>query len=199
LTGADAGLRVLLADEDASALEELAGVLRDLGHEVIARAESVADASHAIASEDPDAALVVLHRDREHALALIGEIAEYASGPVVALLEREDPEFVARAAESGIAAYARPREPDAVRGALEVALRRHAETEALTERVGQLETALGRRATIERAKGILMERHGTGEQEAFERLRSQAREQRRKVFEVARAIAEDGEPVDSGA
>jgi AmiR/NasT family two-component response regulator len=193
VTAAETPLRVLLADEDAGALEELAAVLRRLGHEVIARAESVADASSAIAEEDPDAALVVLHRDREHALGLIAEIAEYASGPVVALLDREDPDFVARAADRGIAAYALLPEPDAVRSALEVAVRRHAEAEALSEKVGQLETALGRRATIERAKGILMERHAVGEQDAFELLRARAREQRRKVYEVARAIAEEGE------
>jgi response regulator NasT len=180
---------VLLADEDAGALEELAAVLRGLGHEVIARAESLSEASSAIGQEDPDAALVVLHRDREHALDLIAEIADYASGPVVALLEHEDPDFVARAADRGIAAYARLPEPEAVRGALEVALRRHAEAEALSERVDQLETALGRRTTIERAKGILMERHGVGEQEAFDRLRARARDERRKVYEVARAVS----------
>jgi AmiR/NasT family two-component response regulator len=194
MTGADASLRVLLADEDASALEELAAVLRGLGHEVIARAETLSDAASAIAGEDPDAALVVLHRDREHALDLIAEITEYASGPVVALLEREDPEFVARAADRGIAAYARLPEPEAVRSALEVALRRHAEAEALSERIDQLETALGRRTTIERAKGILMERHGIGERDAFERLRARAREERRKVYEIARAIADENEP-----
>ena len=112
---------MLLADEDPAALDELAAVLRDLGHEVIARAVSVPAAAGAIGEEDPDAALVVLHHDREHALDLIEEIAEYASGPVIALLDDEDPDYVARAAERGVAAYARLPEPGAVRSALEIA------------------------------------------------------------------------------
>ena len=42
----------------------------------------------------------------------------------------------------------------------------------LTEPVGRLETALERRAMIERAKGILMERHAVDERAAFERCAS---------------------------
>jgi response regulator NasT len=134
--------------------------------------------------------MVVLHRDVEHALELISESVEYASGPVIALLDREDPDFVARAADQGIAAYARPVAPEAVQGAIEIAVRRHAEAEALSEKVEQLETALERRATIERAKGILMERHGLDERAAFDLLRGHARSSQRKVMDVARAVTE---------
>jgi response regulator NasT len=56
--------------------------------------------------------------------------------------------------------------------------------------VGQLESALERRATIERAKGILMERHGLGEREAFERLRNHARSHNQTVVAVAQTVAE---------
>ena len=71
-----------------------------------------------------------------------------------------DVEFVARAAERGISAWIESTAPESVQGAIEVALRRYEETERLEEKVGQLESALERRAVIERAKGILMERHG---------------------------------------
>jgi response regulator NasT len=184
------GLRILAADEDHAALDDLSNLLRELGHEVTAHAVRVADAADAIAREDPDLAVVVLHEDDEHALDLISEISDYASGPVVALLEDEDNEFVARAAERGIDAYVQPVTPDHVQGAIEVAVRRHAEREEMREKVGQLETALERRAIIERAKGILMERHGVDDREAFELLRGHARSGRRQVVDVARAVAE---------
>ena len=183
-------LRVLAADEDVRALEGLTDLVGSLGHEVIARAISLKDVAEAVAAEEPDIALVVLHHDEEHALDLIGEIAEYGAGPVVALLDSEDTAFVARAAEQGIAAYARPVNRDTVQNAIEVAVRRHAETEALTEKVEQLETALERRAVIERAKGILMERHGVDERAAFELLRGHARATSRKVIDVARSVDE---------
>ena len=42
---------------------------------------------------------------------------------------------------------------------------------------------------IERAKGILMERHSVGEREAFERLRDHARASNRRVVDVAPSVA----------
>ena len=43
---------------------------------------------------------------------------------------------------------------------------------------------------IERAKGILMERHEIDERAAFELLRDHARAQSRRVVDVAVAVAE---------
>jgi AmiR/NasT family two-component response regulator len=184
------GLRVLVADEDAQALDRLAGLLHQLGHTVCAYAVEVADVAEQIVTDDPELAIVVLHRDDDHALALIEEICAYASGPVIALTQEEDPEFAARAADRGVAAQAKPSEPDAVQSAIEVALRRHAEVERLEAKVDQLEGALARRALIERAKGILMERHGVDDRTAFERLRTHARTERRRVVDVAFAVVE---------
>jgi AmiR/NasT family two-component response regulator len=184
------GLRVLVADEDAAALDRLAGLLHDLGHTACAYAVEVAEVAERVVSDDPEISIVVLHRDDDHALALIEEICAYASGPVIALMQREDPEFTARAADRGISAQAKPDDPDAVQSAIEVSLRRHAEVERLEAKVDQLEGALARRATIERAKGILMERHGVDDRTAFERLRTHARTERRRVVDVALAVAE---------
>jgi len=182
------GLRILAADEDEAALRETAAILRDLGHEVTEFAIGTAEVAEAIAREDPDASVVVVHRDDEHALGLIDEIVSFSSGPVVALLDSEDPEFVREAADRGIHAYARPIAPDSVQSALEVAMRRHAEQSELTEAVGQLESALERRAIIERAKGILMERHSADERAAFELLRAKARSTNRSVVDLAQAV-----------
>jgi response regulator NasT len=184
------GLRVLVADEDEAALDRLAGLLHALGHSVCAYAVEMSDVAERVVSDDPEISIVVLHQDDDHALALIEEIGAYASGPVIALTQEEDPEFTARAADRGIAAQARPNDPDAVQSAIEVALRRHAEIERLEAKVDQLEGALARRAMIERAKGILMERHGVDDRTAFERLRTHARTERRRVVDIALAVAE---------
>ena len=69
-------------------------------------------------------------------------------------------------------------------------MRRHADAARLSEQVGQLERALERRALIERAKGILMERHDVPEHEAFAMLRDHARAQNAKVVDVAAAVAD---------
>jgi GAF domain-containing protein len=60
--------------------------------------------------------------------------------------------------------------------------------EERSDKVGQLEHALLSRVLVEQAKGVLMARLGLGSRPAFERLRRQAREQRRKLDEVAREV-----------
>ena len=183
------GLRVLVADEDKPALDGVAAILRSLGHEVVARAVSTAGASEAIAQEDPQVAMVKLHSDDEHALDLIEELIEVGGCPVVALLDKEDPDFIARAAERGIIAYAQPVDEENVKSSLEIAVRRFAELSELGDAVGKLEDAIARRATIERAKGILMERHGISDREAFEMLRTEARSNNRRVYDVAGEVS----------
>lgn len=181
-------LRVLAADEDRAALDRTAAILRALGHEVTSYAVGVREAVEKVADDDPDLAVVVLHDDDEHALELIDELSEWASGPVVALMAQHHDGFVAAAAERGVDAVARPVNEETVGAAIEVAMRRYGERRALTDEVAQLEGALQRRATIERAKGVLMERHGIGEREAFELLRKQARSSSRPLIGLAQAV-----------
>jgi AmiR/NasT family two-component response regulator len=183
-------LRVLVADEDRRALDDLGRTLTDLGHEVTPYAVSVAEAANLIAAEEPDLAFVMAHQDDEHALALIGEAVEYASGPVIAHIRGGDVDFIARAAERGISAWIETASPEAVQGAIEVALRRYRDSAQLSEKVDQLETALERRSVIERAKGIVMERHSVDEHAAFALLREHARSSNRRVLDVARAVVD---------
>jgi len=183
-------LRVLAADEDEETLRAVDELLAGLGHTVTAHAVTVQEAASFIASEDPDLSVVAVHDDDEHALDLIEEINEYARGPVIVLLGEHAPDFVSAAAARGIDAFARPRFQDEVQGAIELAMRRHRETARLVQQVEQLESALERRGTIERAKGILMERHGVGERQAFELMRQQARRSNRRVVDLAHAVAE---------
>src|SRR3954454_17159199 len=159
----ESNLRVLIADEDQSALEGLRATLEQLGHEVLpfavsVRAAAARGAAELIAREEPNLTIVMVHRDDEHALLLISEAVEYATGPVIATVRDGDADFVARAAEHGISAYVEGTAPQSVQGAIEIALRRHRETEELAGKVDQLEGALERRVVSERAKGILMER-----------------------------------------
>ena len=52
------------------------------------------------------------------------------------------------------------------------------------------EGAFGRRALIERAKGILMERHAVDEGHAFEMLRAHSRSTNRKLTTIAEAVVD---------
>jgi len=81
-------------------------------------------------------------------------------------------------------------DPQQVQAAIEVTIRRYREAARLSEKVEQLESALERRAVIERAKGILMERHGIDDKGAFGLLRDHARSGNRRVVDVAKAVVD---------
>jgi AmiR/NasT family two-component response regulator len=194
-------LRILLADDREEELAQLGEVLEKLGHDVTPFAVSVAEASEVIAREDPDLAFVVFDGNDAHGLALISETVEFASGPVlVTMREVESSRTIAQAADLGIAGYVDSWAPDDLQGAIEVAMARHRDEKRLHEKVAQLETALERRTVIERAKGILMERHSVDDRRAFELLRDHSRSSGRRVVDVAQSVL-DGHallPRDSG-
>jgi response regulator NasT len=181
-------LRVLVADEQREPLERTAGVARGLGHEVVAL-EVTADAVvGAVRAEAPQLAIVALHSSEEHAIDLIREIVDEGICPVIVQGDPDDQAFAARAAECGAFAFASPLDADALQAAVEVAVRRFEELEELSEQVENLEGALRRRAIVERAKGVVMERQGVDEREAFELLRDRARSSNRTVVDVAQTV-----------
>jgi AmiR/NasT family two-component response regulator len=176
-------LRILIANERSDRLDYVAGVVTGLGHEVVGRSVDVGEVATMTGRELPDVALVGLGESGEHALQLIGEIVHQASCPVIALLETDDHAFVNEAAKRGVFAYITDTNPLQLQDSLDIVLRRFAEFQSL-------EGAFGRRAVIERAKGILMERHGTSEEQAFEMLHGQSRSANRKLVEIAAAVVE---------
>jgi response regulator NasT len=150
---------------------------------VIARELQVSEVAAMTAHAMPDVALVAVGQSTDHALGLISSIVQEAACPVIALLEVEDPSFIREAAKRGVFAYLADGETDELESALDIVLQRFAEFR-------NLEGAFGRRAVTERAKGILMERHGVNEQRAFELLRAQSRNSGRKLVEVAASVVE---------
>jgi AmiR/NasT family two-component response regulator len=189
-------LRLIVCDEHVDALERIASVARSLGHDVVALEIAVAAVVQAVREETPELAIVGLHETREHALDLIQEIVDENICPVIVQTDDTDPQFAAHAAARGIFAFASPLKADTLQAAIEVAVRRFEEFEELSEQVEHLEGALRRRAIVERAKGVVMERHAIDEHTAFERLRQRARASNRTLVEVGEALLE-GEALDS--
>jgi AmiR/NasT family two-component response regulator len=176
-------LRVLIANEKRDRLELLARVVIGLGHDVIAREIYVKEVGAVTAREQPDVALVGLGESSVHALDLISEIVREAACPVIAILHAGDPAYVHEAAKRGVFAYIIDGTPDELQSAIDITLQRFAEYQSL-------QGAFGRRAVIEQAKGILMNRHSTSADSAFEMLREHSQNNGRKLSDVAAAIVE---------
>jgi AmiR/NasT family two-component response regulator len=119
----------------------------------------------------------------DHALELIDKIVSEAACPVIVLLHARDPEFISEASKRGVFAQISDADVEDWQSAIEIVLRRFAEYQ-------DLQGAFGRRALIERAKGILMERHSIDETAAFEMLREQSRVDNRKLVDLATAVVD---------
>jgi AmiR/NasT family two-component response regulator len=176
-------LRVLIANERRDRLALVAPIVAALGHEVIAREIEVEDVGAVTARERPDVALVGLGESSAHALTLVEKIVRESACPVIVLLDAPDADFVREASKRGVFAYITDADAKDWQSSIDIVLRRFAEYH-------DLEGAFGRRAEIERAKGILMERHSVDEASAFELLREQSRSSNRKLVDVASAVVD---------
>ncbi len=176
-------LRVLIANERKDRLVLVAAIVVGIGHEVIAREIDVEDVGIATARERPDVALVGLGESSEHALELIDKIVREAACPVIVLLHTRDPAFIREASKRGVFAHISDDDVEDWQSSIDIVLRRFAEYQAL-------QGAFGRRALIERAKGILMERHSVDEDSAFAMLRERARSDNRKLIDLAGAVVD---------
>src|SRR5512132_4256571 len=176
-------LRVLIANERKDRLALVAPIVVALGHEVIAREIEVEDVGEITARERPDVALVGLGRSTQHALELIDRIVHEAACPVIVLLHARDPDFINEASKRGVFAHINDADVDDWQSSIDIVLRRFAEYQ-------DLQGAFGRRTLIERAKGILMERHGIDDVAAFEMLRDASRKDNRKLIDLATAVVD---------
>jgi AmiR/NasT family two-component response regulator len=176
-------LRVLLAIDREERLQLVTAIVVSLGHTVIATSTEVGAIGAVTVRERPDVALVGLGDSSSRALELIDRIVREATCPVIALLEGRDRAFVDEAAKRGVFAYVVDGDADELQSALDITLCRFAEYH-------NLQGAFGRRAITERAKGVLMERHHVDEEQAFELMRTQARQSGRKLVDIAHAVVD---------
>lgn len=176
-------LRVLIADKDQRRIAEIAGVISGLGHTIVARLLDVSEIADATRRENPDVAIVGVDGkgEQSHALALISAIVKQAACPVIADLQTDDDSFIEKAARRGIFAYVQHGGQPEMEHAIDIVLNRYAE-------FSRLHGALRTGATIEQAKGILMERHGISPDDAFAELRTRARNTNQSVLDVADAV-----------
>ncbi len=112
-----------------------------------------------------------------------------APRPIVMFTNDEDTRHVKDALAAGVTAYiVAGLAPQRIRPILEVALARFAHEQALRTELAQARTALHERKTIDRAKGLLMQRQGLTEQQAYERLRRAAMDRGLRLAEVAQRM-----------
>ena len=182
-------MRVLIAEDETIIRLDLRGLLEGAGHEVCAEAKDGVEAVELARSEEPDVALLDVKMPRLDGIEAAKQILEERPIPIVMLTAYGQDELVSRAIEAGVFGYlVKPfREADLL-PAIRTARARHDELSALREEAESLAEALAARKAIERAKGLLMQKEGLSEADAFARLRKASQLSGRPLKVVAEAL-----------
>ncbi len=182
-------MRILVAEDETIIRLDLKDLLERAGFDVCAEARDGEEAVELARREQPDLAVLDVKMPRLDGIDAARRILAERPIPIVMLTAYGQQELVARAVEAGVFGYlVKPfREQDLV-PAIHTARARHEELQALREEADSLTEALAARKAIERAKGLLMEREGLTEQEAFARLRRASQVSGKPLRVVAEAV-----------
>lgn len=182
-------LRVLVADDDPIIRLDLKQMLANLGYEVVAEAGDGNEAVLLARSVKPDVCVLDVRMPERDGISAVAELVSEGISAAILLTAYSDQELVQKATDAGAFAYlVKPFKPQDLPPAIEVAVSRFQQTQALHKQVRELNQRLEARRVIERAKGILMQKQGISEEEAYVRIRQRSMETRRSMREVAEAI-----------
>jgi two-component system, response regulator PdtaR len=182
-------LRILIAEDETIIRLDLRDVLERAGHDVCAEARDGEEAVALALSAEPELAILDVKMPKLDGIEAARRILAERPIPIVMLTAYGQQELVARAVEAGVFGYlVKPfRETDLL-PAIQTARARHAELETLREEAESLAEALATRKVVERAKGLLMEKEGLSENDAFVRLRRASQASGRSLGVVAEAV-----------
>ena len=181
--------RVAIIDDERSERIVLKGLLEERGWHVVAEGEDGGDALDICRTRAPDLIIMDIKMPRKDGIEAAREINRLCPKPVILLTGREDEETIRRAAEAGVMAYlVKPVREEDLFPAIELAISRFREFEKLRRENVDLKKTLEARKLIERAKGLLMEKEGLTEREAFSRIQRISMDKRKPMKEVAEVL-----------
>ena len=188
--------QLLLADDDRVIRVTLAKSLRQYDFDVL-EASSGKEAVQIGCEIKPDLAIMDFQMPDITGVEAALQLRERAEVSCIFLSAYSDDEFVAKAAEAGALGYlVKPIDVQHVLPTIESAMQRAAEISQLKQTESQLNTALqqGRETSI--AIGILMARYNISSEQAFEMLRTESRNQRKKVGLIAAELVKSVDNVN---
>jgi len=188
MTDQIARTRVLIAEDDAIIRMDLKEMLEEEQYEVIEAGDGAA-AVQLARDEQPALVILDIKMPVMDGLAAAQKISEERLAPVLILTAYSQRELVERAAQIGAMAYlVKPFQKQDLLPAIEIAKGRYQQLASLADEVGDLTERLESRKQVERAKGVLIDRYGMNEGDAFRFLQQAAMDRRLSMREVADAI-----------
>lgn len=181
-------ITILLADDDRLILATLSKGLRDAGFHVLEAADGK-EALQAAYNYKPDLAILDMRMPELMGNEVAQILTKELAIPVLYLSAYSDHETVEKALSAGGMNYiVKPVNLEQLLIFIESALQRSQDMMELQQSKQRLIDALKHKRSINTAVGLLMERHKISENDAFNVLRNNARNQRRKLYDLADEI-----------
>ncbi len=185
-------------DEQALAQAERSRLLRigllEAGYNLVATLPADPFLTDRLAQLRADLVIVDAESDARDALEHVVMATRDERRPIVMFTSDEDTSHVNEAVAAGVTAYiVDGLAPERIHPILTVALARFRHQEALLAELDSARDELQERKLIERAKGLLMQRQGLSEHEAYARLRKAAMNKGMKLGEMAQQMIEMAE------
>ena len=182
-------LKAVIAEDEQLTRTIIRARLEKLGHDVVAEACDGQQAIEAARLHHPDVIIMDIKMPNMDGIEAARSIMQERPTAILFLSSFNEQELVEQAGDTGALAYLmKPFRKEDLGPALEMAVRRFREINSKGKEIEDLKEALETRKIIERAKGILMDRHRMSEEEAFKRIHFQARNQNKKMREIAQSI-----------
>jgi two-component system, response regulator / RNA-binding antiterminator len=144
-----------------------------------------------LAQLQPDMIIVDAESQARDTLEHVVMATRDARRPIVLFTDDSDTSHVRAAIAAGVTAYVVDGlAPDRVKPVLEVALARFEHEEMLRRELAEARSQLADRKVVDRAKGLLMQRHQIGEPEAYARIRKAAMDKGLKMADIAQRIVD---------
>ena len=181
--------RVIIADDEALIRMDLREMLTNLGYLVVGEVADGRSAVNQARELRPDVVVMDIKMPDMDGIEAAKVLTEERLAPTVLLSAYGQRELVDRACEAGVVAYlVKPYREEELAPAIEVALARFREFQTLQKQVDDLQAALETRKLVDRAKGILMDKQGLSEAEAFRKIQKMSMDNRKPMKDVAEAI-----------
>ncbi|CUU02929.1 MAG: response regulator [Fimbriimonadales bacterium] len=182
-------VRILIAEDEELTRVMVRTQLEQLGYEVVGEAETGEDAVRLALQTRPDVVILDIRMPVMDGIEAARQIVSQHPCAVVFLTAYAEEELITQATQVGAYGYLlKPFRKQELAPAITLALTRFREMQAKDREVRELQEALETRKLIERAKGILMDRLGLSEAEAFRRIHFMARNQNKTMKEIAQSV-----------
>jgi len=183
-------LKILLVNNNVRTEKLIKTALEDTSYEISHHLKTSDDLLQQVEAIKPDAIVIEMETPDNAYLNQIKAVNEAIPTPIVMFTNNGGgTDTIEKAVKAGVHAYIIDGlESDRIQPIIETAIIRFTEFQSLRCALIETKATLDERKKIERAKGLLMEKHNLNEPKAFQTLRKMAMDQNKKMGDVAENI-----------